>query len=229
MTFGCREVLGRKIGNRVVDKWGTEVLCAILPGGGFIRRHDSIKGCISSLATYCGLEFTCEPSSIFTAHLPQRPLNQVQAYQTRQGLRPDFAFHLPSTSGQPAHTIADIKTISLGNKQLYRPGGEGETAVKRRACKIQGEYRATAEKLDRELGFQPGMGPTARKLSEFPPVLDLVFGAYGETSEGVKSLLDHLVKARLQKQNLRRGTTAAAKESSIVTGYLRRRLSTAVI
>ena len=73
------------------------------------------------------------------------------------------------------------------------------------------------------------MGPTARKLSEFPPVLDLVFGAYGETSEGVKSLLDHLVKARLQKQNLRRGTTAAAKESSIVTGYLRRRLSTAVI
>ena len=41
--------------------------------------------------------------------------------------------------------------------------------------------------------------------------------------------MDHLVKARLQKQNLRRGTTAAAKESSIVTGYLRRRLSTAVI
>ena len=175
------------------------------------------------------MDWSSPPSSIFTAHLPQRPLNQVQAHQTRQGLRPDFAFHLPSTSGQPARTIADIKTISLGNKQLYRPGCEGETAVKRRACKIQGEYRATAEKLDRELGFQPGMGPTVRKLSEFPPVLDLVFGAYGETSEGVKSLLDHLVKARLQKQNLRRGTTAAAKESSIVTGYLRRRLSTAVI
>ena len=104
--------------------------------GGFIRRHDRIKGSISSLATYCGLELICEPSTIFTAHLPQRPLNQVQAHQTRQGLRPDFSFYLPTTSGQPARSIADIKTISLGNNQLYKPGGEGETAVKRRAGKM---------------------------------------------------------------------------------------------
>ena len=79
------------------------------------------------------------------------------------------------------------------------------------------------------MGHKDGQGPTSRKLAEFPPVLDLVFGAYGETSEGVKTLLDHLVKARLRKLGLNKGTSEAAKESAWVTGYLRRRLSSSVM
>ena len=73
----CKEFLGQKIGDRVVDNWGAEVSYATVPGGSFIRRHDRIKSCISSLTTYCGMDFICEPQSIFTAHIPQRPLNQV--------------------------------------------------------------------------------------------------------------------------------------------------------
>ena len=223
----CKPFLGQKIGDRVVDKWGADVSCAILPGGSFIRRHDKVKSCLSSLATYCGLEYVCEPQSTFTAHIPQRPLNRVEAHQVRQGLRPDFIFRVPSlVSGQHEKLIADVKTISLGNKSLYRPGTRG---VDLRAAKIQGEYRSIAKKVDQDLGHKDGQGPTSRKLAEFPPVLDLVFGAYGETSEGVKTLLDTLVKARLRKLGLNKGTSEAGKESAWVTGYLRRRLSSSVI
>ena len=83
--------------------------------------------------------------------------------------------------------------------------------------------------MDQDLGHEDGQGPTSRKLAEFPPVLDLVFGAFGETSEGVKSLLDTLVKSRLRKLGQTKGTSEAAKESAWVTGYLRRRLSSSVI
>ena len=96
----CKEFLGQKIGDRVVDKWGAEVSCATVPRGSFIRRQDRIKSCISLLATYCGIDFICEPQSIFTAHIPQRPLNWVKAHQVRQGLRPDFVFKVPAPSGQ---------------------------------------------------------------------------------------------------------------------------------
>ena len=222
----CKPLLGQRIGDRMVDKWGAEVSCAILPGGSFIRRHDKIKSCISSLATYCGLEYVCEPQSQFTAHIPQRPLNRVQAHQVRQGLRPDFIFRVPSLTGQHEKIIADVKTVSLGNKVSYKPGSRG---VDSRAAKIQGEYRSIARKVDQDMGHSDGRGPTSRKLAKFPPVLDLVFGAYGETSEGVKTLLDNLVQARLRKLGLNKGMAEAGKESAWVTGYLRRRLSSSVI
>ena len=80
-----------------------------------------------------------------------------------------------------------------------------------------------------DLGYQDGQGPTTRKLGEFPPVLDLVFGAYGECSEGAKRLLDTLVQSRLRKLGLAKGTSEAGKETAWVTGYLRRRLSSSVL
>ena len=60
-------------------------------------------------------------------------------------------------------------------------------------------------------------------------MLDLCFGAYGEGSEGVKKLLCSFAKSRLRSQGLRKGSPEAVKELGLVTGYLRRRLSTAVI
>ena len=174
----CKPLLGQKIGDRIVDRWGAEVSCAVLPGGSFIRRHDKIKSCVSSLATYCGLEYVCEPQSTFTAHIPQRPLNRVQAHQVRQGLRPDFIFRVPSlVSGQHEKLIADVKPISLGNKSLYKPGTRG---VDLRAARIQGKYCATAKKVDQDLGFPDGQGPTTRKLS----VSDLVLEHTGRLQRG---------------------------------------------
>ena len=48
----CRDErhLGQPIGDRYVELFGCEVLCATLPGGSWTKRHDRIKSCISSLA-----------------------------------------------------------------------------------------------------------------------------------------------------------------------------------
>ena len=60
--------------------------------------------------------------------------------------------------------IADVKTISLGNRKFYKPGMDGMKAVDLRAAELGGEYRRGALKVDRELGYQDGNGPTLRKL-----------------------------------------------------------------
>ena len=70
-SIQCKELLGLPVGDRQVDLFGSEVLCANLPGGSWMRRHDCIKGCISSLCVYAGANFVCEPFSIFSAHIPQ--------------------------------------------------------------------------------------------------------------------------------------------------------------
>ena len=59
---------------------------ARLPGGSWTQRHNRIKACLSSLAVYCGVTFVCKPYSLFSAHLLQRPLHQLQA--TVQRLSP---------------------------------------------------------------------------------------------------------------------------------------------
>ena len=59
----------------------------------------------------------------------------------------------------------------------------------RNTCRLIGEYRRCALKVDRELGHPDGRGPTIRKLESYPPVLDLASGADGEASDGVKKLL----------------------------------------
>ena len=227
----CRDLrnLGQPIGNRFVDLYGCEVLCATLPGGSWTRRHDRVKSAISSLAVFCGISFVCEPYALFSAHLPQQPLHRLQAHQARQALRPDFLFHLKTLTGDVEQVIADVKTISLGNKTLYKPGFGGNKAVQLRAASLPGEYRRTALAMDRELGHQDDQGPTIRKLQRYPPVLDLVCGAYGEVSDGVKRLLDCMAESRILSLGLRKGTIEASKELSILTGYLRRRLSTAIM
>ena len=124
-------------------------------------------------------------------------LNRIQVHQALQALRPDFLFQLPSTTGDAEQVIADVKTISLGNKSVYKPGCGGDKAMTLRAAQLPGEYRRGALKVDREMGYPDGAGPTLRKLQSYPPVLDLVFGAFGETSDGAKKLLEKLAESRL--------------------------------
>ena len=74
----CRDRVGLKVGNRRVDLYGEQVVNATMEGPGFIRRHDSIKLELNSMATYCGLSSVCEPYGLFGSLLPQRPLNRLQ-------------------------------------------------------------------------------------------------------------------------------------------------------
>ena len=112
----------------------------------------------------------------------------------------------------------------MGNKALYRPGFGGDKAVSIHAAQLPGECRREAAKVDQELGFLNGDGPSLWKLQRYPPVMDLCFGAYGECSGGGLARADGSVSP--QKPS---GSLEAAKELSLVTGYLRRRLSTATV
>ena len=78
---------------------------------------------LPSIACATLLDYICEPQLVFTAHIPQRPLNRVQAHQVCQGLRPNFIFRVPAPSGLHERLIAVVKTISLGNKSLYKSIG----------------------------------------------------------------------------------------------------------
>ena len=117
----------------------------------------------------------------------------------------------------------------FGNKTFYKPGYGGNKAVQLRAAQLPGEYRRAAMAMDRELGFQDGEGTTLRKLQRYPQVLDLCCGAYGEVSDGVKRLLDCMAESRIRSLGLRNGSVESNKELGLVTGYLRRRLSTAIM
>ena len=79
--------------------------------------------------------------------------------------------------------------------------------------------------MDVELGHIDRQGPTVDRLNQYPPVQDLVFGAYGEASEGVWELLDIMSTSRINKLGLARGSPAGNKELALITGQLRRRLS----
>ena len=122
--------LGQPIGKRHVDLWGAPTL----PGGSWTQRHNRVKCALSFLAVYCGVTFVCEPYAVFSAHLPQRPLHRLQGHEARQALRPDFLLHLRSATGDMEQLIADVKTVSFGNKTFYMPGMQGNTAVQLRAA-----------------------------------------------------------------------------------------------
>ena len=53
--------------------------------------------------------------------------------------------------------------------------------------------------------------------------------AYGETSDGVKTLLDRLAESRVSSLGLRTGSLEAGKELSQVTSYLRQRFSSSIM
>ena len=66
--------------------------------------HFYEKCSLRSLMTFCSLDYIYEPQYVFTAHITQKPLNRVQAYQVPQGLRQDFIFRVPA----PSHMAPDL-------------------------------------------------------------------------------------------------------------------------
>ena len=123
--------------------------------------------------------------------------------------------------------IAKVKTIGKGVKSWYKLGAEGTRAVDLRAEGLQKEYEGKAVDMDRALGVV-GEGPCLRRLREFPPVLDLCFGAYGEGSPGTHILVSLLAATRVRTLELQ-GKKLPVNQQGLETGIIRRRLSTAVV
>ena len=109
----------------------------------------------------------------------------------------------------------------------YQTGGRVR-GVEKRVERLPAKYRTKARKVD-QLG-EPGVvrGPCERKLDQYGELVKLVFGAFGEASQDVHTLIASLAECRLRKVGLQRGRAGGEQELAIITGQIRRRVSTAV-
>ena len=110
-----------------------------------------------------------------------------------------------------------------------------DRAVDKRAGQLHREYQEKARKTDRDFGgVEEGrVGPVENKLLSFPTVQGLVFGSFGEASEGVHSLVEALATSRVRVAGPPWGRMGVVRseegEKSIAVSFIRRTLSLAAV
>ena len=93
------------------------------------------------------------------------------------------------------------------------------------------EYIKKARNVDRVYGgaAKGTVGWVERKLVDMGEVRGLVFGAFGEASEGVHELVHHLANSRLKAEGLQQGRESVKGELGVLVGQVRRMLSGASV
>ena len=152
-----------------------------------------------------------------------------------QGLVPDFRLRVPVGEGRRGGgelVLAELKVISSCPTRYQRNPRATVKAVDRRAATLPGEYVKHARSIDQEYGgvAHGTVGPVEAKLLSFPPLRRWVFGAWGEASEDVHTLVYDLASARLQHMKVLEGRHRSERRSdvgelAILTGQIRRWLS----
>ena len=145
----------------------------------------------------------------------------------RQGLVPDFMLEIPNPTGVVAKRLAELKVLNCCPSR-YSLGERGK-AVDKRARLLQGEYRRKARNADRVYGGHPDKtqaGPVERKLLHYGDLFGLVVGAFGEASEDMHTLIQHLAVSRTRVLGLRQGRENCEEMVGVVVGQIRRALST---
>ena len=110
--------------------------------------------------------------------------------------------------------------------EFYKKGTRGERAVNVRAAGVPTEYRGKAATMDASMGAA-SEGPCQRRLAELP-LIPLCWGAYGEGSTGVHTMVTLLATCRVRTLALR-GEPPSAQQMGLEVTAMRRRLSTAAV
>ena len=227
----CAGKLGMKVARQTLDAFGDAVMAANLPGDQFRIRHDALKMTVSRMCQWARLPCTVEVFGLFSHLIPQEGLSRMESGRKRQGIVPDFRLGLPSAAGGAIeYRLAELKMISCCPTR-YAPG-DRTRAVDRRARLLQGEYARKARACDRDFTNTPadgGPGPVERHLASHGSILGLVVGRFGELSEDVHALIQHLAVARMRHLGLHRGRPGSASEMGTITGQIRRQLSVAAV
>ena len=234
-------LLGERVGRRVVDRYGDNVVSQTLAGNGYRKRHDGVKQKMLGLMRWAGLDVECEVFNVFARYIPQQGLSRLERGRKRQGMVPDFALRLPAELAQVigvggnSAVLAELKVLSSCPTRYRRAPRAAVKAVTKRAGELPGEYARKARTMDVEYGGVPEgeVGPVARKLSSFPPLQGWVFGAWNEASPDVHNLVHLLAKARLKKEDelqewgvvARRKRVSEEAALAALTGQVRRQLS----
>ena len=123
--------------------------------------------------------------------------------------------------------IAEIKVLGKGVKKYYKSGTRVMRAVDRHAADIPAEYRRKAAAMDAIITGAAGEGPCQRRLDELP-LLCLAWGAYGEGSPDIHTLVTLLATCRVRTLGLR-GDPPSSQQMGLEVTAIRRRLSTAAV
>ena len=102
---------------------------------------------------------------------------------------------------------------------------------RRRANGLTGHYMGKATGVDQNYGgVMPGeVGRVQRKLETFGEVRGLVFGAFGEVSEGVHELIQVVAQSRLRAVGLQKGRVSEKGELGVLVGRIRKQLSVVAV
>ena len=196
-----------------LDRWGFALLVACEPAGlsGNTWRvhHDALAHVIFADARAAGLEGRAEPHGLFSDLMPPPPPNQRR--KKREGIVPDAMFELallynqervPGADGTRRRYLFDLKLIHFSST-WYRPGDVLEPGpagcADRRARRVHDEYVRHAKELDAQ--HHAGVAdPEARPIltrlrRDFGHVLGLSVGAFAETSQELRRLLEEVAVA----------------------------------
>ena len=181
------------------------------------------------------MPFQCEVFNMFAHLIPQQGLSRMERGRKRQGLVPDFLLELDGERGQKRDELAELKVICCCPSRYTLipphplPDREYVKAVDKRARVLTEEYIKKARNVDRVYGgaAEGTVGRVERKLVDMGEVRGLVFGAFGEASEGVHDLVHHLANSRLKAEGLQQGRETAKGELGVLVGQVRRLLSVA--
>ena len=164
----------------------------------------------------------------------------------RQALVPDFKVRGDGGEGDVLCELKFINACKTRYPRDPRPRNEVR-AVERRAEGLTDAYAKTAREVDwrycgtpRPQPAPPGavrppreVGPVERRLNSYGRVRGWVFGAFGETSEEVHTLVQKLAEARVAKADTMPGQSLIFKSKAAQmageVGFLRRRLSFAAV
>ena len=229
----CKDRVGEKVGKSVVDVFGDSIMSEPLPGDHWRTRHDKVKMAINSLCSWARLPTTVEVWGLFSHLIPQEALNKIQSGRARQGLVPDFRIQFPSSLGESQVKLAELKVLSSCKTRYSSSAGNKVRATDRRAQSLQAEYKKKARDLDKNTQgtSNQSRGPVERRLDEFGEIIGLVFGAWGEGSQEVHSLVETLAQCRLrfQMQQEGRPDQGSDNELALIVGQIRRRLSVTAV
>ena len=232
MYFGlpspaCAPVVGELMGSTRlrVDRYGSALTTARLPGDGWRLQHDALKWRIHHDCREQHARMEVEVYGLFAACIPQagrRRLSQ-EPLRKRQGLVPDFLLHA-GIDGPERPLLLELKMLHHGSS-TYPASARRCEATARRARQLPTEYAAKATRVDRQFCETSAgeVGPVARRLQRFDAVRGLVVGAWAECSPDVERLLGWLAKVGAERQWRSMGCQDEAGARGIIAWALRRR------
>ena len=134
----------------------------------------------------------CEVNNLFKATLRQDSMEDLQQTprRERQGLVPDFLF----TMENGERMLADVKTMTAGEKYIKAADNRRNWAVKLRQDQVTRECHAHAKKLDIKYNgtTTQQVGPCETKLRNYGRVRGLIFGAFGELSHDTHEIVEKI-------------------------------------